>query len=153
MTLLEDDGTVVPLVSGFLQSLTARGCSPNTVIAYAHDLRRLYLFLRTLQLDVEHFRAPHSLDFLAHLNGVRRRHAGRSPATPALVTDGLAPSTINRTLAAVSTFYEYLILTEAAAVSLFAIAPITRRVCGRKLTSNASWTCTSPTRWRLSTPM
>jgi site-specific recombinase XerD len=115
MTLLEDDGTVVSLVSGFLQSLTARGCSPNTVMAYAHDLRRFYGFLRMVQLDVEHFRARHSLDFLAHLNGLRRRHAGRAPATPALVTDGLAPSTINRTLAAVSTFYEYLILSEAVA--------------------------------------
>jgi integrase/recombinase XerD len=115
ITLLEDDGTVVPLVSGFLQSLTARGCSPNTVMAYAHDLRRFYLFLRASQLDVEHFTARYSLDFLAYLNGVRRRHVGRAPATPALVTDSLAPSTINRILAAVSTFYEYLILTEAAA--------------------------------------
>ena len=115
IALLEDDGTVVYLVSGFLQSLTARGCSPNTVTAYAHDLRRFYLFLRTSQLDVEHFTARHSISFLAYLNGVQRRHAGRSPATSAPVTDGLAPSTINRILAAVSTFYEYLILTEAAA--------------------------------------
>jgi hypothetical protein len=72
LTMREDDGTVVPLVSGFLQSLTARGDSPNTVMVYGDDLRRLSLFVRASQRDVEHFTARYSLDCLAYLKGGRR---------------------------------------------------------------------------------
>ena len=36
--LLDDEGLAIPLVSNFLGYLRARGCSPNTLCAYAHDL-------------------------------------------------------------------------------------------------------------------
>ena len=53
--LLDDDGTAIPTVSPFLRHLRARGCSPNTLLAYAHDLRRLLPFLRSVGVDLEDF--------------------------------------------------------------------------------------------------
>lgn len=36
--LVDDQGEINALVAGFLRYLSARGCSPNTLSAYAHDL-------------------------------------------------------------------------------------------------------------------
>jgi hypothetical protein len=38
--LLDDEGLAIPLVTDFLGFLSARGCSPNTLVAYAHDLQQ-----------------------------------------------------------------------------------------------------------------
>ncbi len=50
VALLDDDGESVAVVSGFLRHLAARGCSPNTLTAYAYDLRHLWTFLAEQQL-------------------------------------------------------------------------------------------------------
>lgn len=42
--LLDEDGEPVEIVSGFLRSLAARDYSPNTLVAYAYDLRHLWCF-------------------------------------------------------------------------------------------------------------
>ena len=107
--LLDDDGTVIPAVSPFLRHLRARGCSPNTLLAYAHDLQRLYRFLRSAGLGLGDFTPARALDFLAYLRELSCRR-------PTETTRPLAPTTVNRNLAAVSSFYEFLIVTEALAV-------------------------------------
>ncbi len=71
--LLDDEGLAIPIVSNFLGYLRARGCSPNTLCAYAHDLQHFYRFLKGASIRIQEF-------------------------TPRL--------------AAVSTFYEYIILTD-----------------------------------------
>ena len=38
--LLDDDDQPIPIVSSFMRHLRARGCSPNTLSAYAEDTRR-----------------------------------------------------------------------------------------------------------------
>jgi integrase/recombinase XerD len=93
----------------------AQGCSPNTIIAYAYDLRHLWNFLETRRLDWESFAAPDALGLLAHLRSVpvpRRRCGGPSVpgGGPGDRVIGLSPAAINRTLAAVSSFYEFTIL-------------------------------------------
>jgi Phage integrase, N-terminal SAM-like domain len=61
VTLLDDDGVPVDVVSEFLHYLAARGCSPNTLVAYAYDLRHLWTFLAGQELAWDEFRPRHAL--------------------------------------------------------------------------------------------
>ncbi len=114
---LDDDDRAVPLVTSFLRHLDARGCSPNTLSAYAHDLLHFSRFLQKRELGYGDFTPAESLAFLEYLREIpSRRRAQRF--TPVLVgAEGdrsalrLAPATVNRILAAVSSFYEYLIIS------------------------------------------
>jgi integrase/recombinase XerD len=42
--LLDDAGEPVLAVNAYLRHLAARNCSPNTQVAYAHDLQHLWRF-------------------------------------------------------------------------------------------------------------
>jgi site-specific recombinase XerD len=55
---LDDDDQPIPLVSGFMRHLRARGCSPNTLSAYVYDLLHFSLFLKEQQLTYLEFRPP-----------------------------------------------------------------------------------------------
>jgi len=101
-TLLDDTGGEVPEVSRFATALRARGSSPNTIVSYTYDLRRLYEFLRRTSLTVEELTPAGGLEFLVYLRSLPvRRSAGGA----------LADSSINRILAAASTFYAFLLLS------------------------------------------
>src|SRR5216683_3338838 len=97
--LLDDTGQPIEAVSGFMRHLRARGCSPNTLSAYVYDLL-------------------HFLSFLEYLSTLpSRRQAQRlGLALSTTTAEGaastcLSPATVNRIIAAVSSFYEYLILS------------------------------------------
>jgi len=113
--LLGEDGEPIEVVSGFLRFLAARDCSPNTFVSYAYDLRHLWRFFARDGLTWEEFAPRHSIAFLEYLRSVPSRRP-RQRMTLAVVVDAdgpatrLAPSTVNRILAAVSSFYEYVIL-------------------------------------------
>jgi len=115
--LLDDDDQSIPAVSGFMRHLRARGCSPNTLSAYAYDLLHFMSFLKAQHLTYLEFRPPHALLFLEYLSQRPSRKAARRLGLVLSTTtaDGasatrLSPTTINRIFAAVSSFYEYLIL-------------------------------------------
>ncbi len=117
--LVDEAGSPVPTVSVFLRHLVARGCSPNTVRAYAHDLLHFWRFLAQQNLTWDVFAARHALALLEHLRSLpSRRYAHRLELGLATTTAAgqstvlLAPATINRVLAAVSSFYEFLILSD-----------------------------------------
>jgi integrase/recombinase XerD len=99
------------LISSFVHFLEARGCSPNTVKSYLQDLKSLFAFISLAGITLENFGAKDLIGFITFLNNRKRGAGGRNASTPALVSDRLAPATINRVLAAVSTFYEHLVLT------------------------------------------
>jgi integrase/recombinase XerD len=101
------------VVASFSRFLGARGCSPNTLSAYLHDLKFLFAFLLSAGLTLEQLNVARSIDFMAYLTARARRVGGRHASRPAIVSDRLAPATINRVMAAVSTFYEHLLLTRA----------------------------------------
>src|SRR4051794_34348403 len=73
IALIDDAGHSVAIVSGFLRYLTARGCSPNTLTAYAYDLRHLWTFLAEQQLEWDELRPRHALGLLEYLRSVPSR--------------------------------------------------------------------------------
>jgi site-specific recombinase XerD len=131
--ILDDTEQPVPHIGSFLRQLGARNYSPNTLSAYAHDLLYLMRFLTAQSLTIEDFQPIHAPALLEYLRAQpNRRYTRRlslvlcvpdtslisrsadgtmSERSPSLVP-GLTPRTINRILSAVSSLYEYLILTE-----------------------------------------
>lgn len=113
--LLDDAGEVVPEVSAFLCHLAARDYSPNTRVAYAHDLQHLWRFLAAQDLRWQQVEPPHAFDLLAYLRAWPSTHAAQRLGLALTTThEGdaaryLAPKTINRILAAIASFYDYLI--------------------------------------------
>jgi site-specific recombinase XerD len=104
-TVLGDDDVPVVPVDRFLAYLTDIGRSPNTVKAYAHDLKDFWEFLGFRGLDWREVRLEDVGEFVAWL---RLPPAGRSGVAvlPSAVPEVTA-STVNRKLAAVSAFYAH----------------------------------------------
>jgi integrase len=115
--LVEENGQSVAIVSGFLRYLHTRGYSPNTLSAYAYDLLHFMTFLQKRQLPYQEFTPAHSLTFLEYLFMLSRQKQPQQFSLVLCATDKgasttrLAPATINRIFAAVSSFYEYLIIS------------------------------------------
>ncbi len=128
--LLDDSGQPLPEVSWFMHFLSARGCSPNTLAAYAYDLLHFAQFFVGRGLDFGSFGPAESILFLEYLRSVsnaRSTHryslvlctGGNAETAGVAATRGsgrssstrLAPATINRAIAAVSSFYDYLIVS------------------------------------------
>ena len=118
ISVTDESGTSVAVVNAFLAYLSARDCSPNTTIAYAHDLSHWWAFLAAQRLSWHEIRPVHTVEFLQFLRCVTTIHRSRHTGPRlALVVSGelraaLAPATINRILAAVSSFYQFAILTD-----------------------------------------
>ncbi|MEV2241120.1 site-specific integrase [Micromonospora sp. NPDC049891] len=112
--LVDAAGVPVTEVTGFLRLLMVRDYSPNTVRAYAHDLQKLFVFLKSRGLTVQQFTPARAVDFIVWLR--TRSSARKVQRLELALTDGagrlLAAKTCNRVLAAVSSFYEYLISVE-----------------------------------------
>lgn len=118
--LLGEDGAPIEEAESFMGYLAARDCSPNTLSAYAHDLLHFYRFLGQRAISWEDFTPALSLEFLKYLRKAPSRNGRARRLAPALVAsekapDGLpatrlSPETVNRAIAAVSSFYEYLIV-------------------------------------------
>ncbi len=116
--LIDESGQPIPVVSSFLRHLRARGYSPNTLSAYAYDLLHFMTFLDEQQIAYQEFTPARSLLFLEYLFTRPSKRQTQRLALVLCTTDQgspatrLAPATINRIFAAVSSFYEYLIVSE-----------------------------------------
>jgi integrase len=103
----------------FLAYLAAKGRSPNTILAYAHDIIRLWTFLFCQGFDWTRFSTESSVDFLLYLRSVPSRRKYRDKTIRLATENGVAvparlsAATINRMLIAVSAFYDWAILTGA----------------------------------------
>jgi integrase/recombinase XerD len=105
-TVLGDDDVPIVPVDSFLAYLTDIGRSPNTVKAYAHDLKDYWGFIGFRGLDWREARLEDIAEFVAWL---QLPPAGRSGAVAVLpsATPEVSVPTINRKLAAVSSFYTH----------------------------------------------
>jgi site-specific recombinase XerD len=104
-TVLGDDGPVQP-IERYLAYLTDIERSPNTVKAYAHDLKDWFVFLTRQGLDWREVRLEDVAGFVAWL---RRPPAARDGSVGVLPSVGhyCGESTVNRKLSALSAFYQH----------------------------------------------
>ena len=100
-----DDVPVVP-VERFLAYLTDIGRSPNTVKAYAHDMKDLWEFLGLRGLDWREVRLEDVGEFVAWLQLPLSARSGAVAVLPSAAAQ-VSASTVNRKLAAVSAFYAH----------------------------------------------
>jgi integrase/recombinase XerD len=100
-----DDEPVIP-AERFLAYLTDIERSPNTVKAYAHDLKDFWDFLARRGLDWREARLEVVGEFVAWLRLPPPGRAGTVAVLPSAVPQ-VSASTVNRKLAAVSAFYAY----------------------------------------------
>jgi len=70
VALIDDVGDEVVPVSRFLSHLADSAYSPNTVCAYAYDLRHVTQFLNERSLTWNDFRPSTALEFLGYLRRV-----------------------------------------------------------------------------------
>jgi integrase/recombinase XerD len=105
-TVLGDDDVPVGPVERFLAYLTDIERSPNTVKAYAHDLKDFWEFLGHRGVDWREARLEDVGEFIAWLRLPPPGREGAVAVLPSAVPQ-VGASTINRKLAAVSTFYAH----------------------------------------------
>ncbi len=105
-TVLGDDDVPVGPVDRFLAYLTDIGRSPNTVKAYAHDMKDLWQFLGFRGLDWREARLEDIAEFVAWLQLPAAGRAGAVAVLPSSVPE-VSVATVNRKLAAVSVFYAH----------------------------------------------
>jgi integrase/recombinase XerD len=105
-TVLGDDDVPVVPVDRFLAYLTDIGRSPNTVRAYAHDLKDFWGFTGFRGLDWREARLEDIGEFVAWLRLPPSGRCGVVAALPSAVPE-VSASTVNRKLAAVSAFYAH----------------------------------------------
>lgn len=104
-TLL-NQGTAVEPVEQFLAHLTAIERSPNTVRAYAHDLRDFFTYLHSRGLDWTLVTLEDLGKFVAWLRLPRSSRSKEVILLP-WVDGSISASTVNRKLSALASFYEF----------------------------------------------
>ena len=114
VTLLDDAGVEVVAVTRFLSHLTDSNYSPNTVCSYAYDLRHLARFLDQQAIGWNDFRPSTALEFLAYLRRVPSRRPAQRLGLTVATEQGrlLSAATVQRVLAATSSFFEWAIAAE-----------------------------------------
>jgi Phage integrase, N-terminal SAM-like domain len=105
-TVVGDDDAPVEPIERYLAYLSDIDRSPNTVKAYAHDLKDYWVFLTLHGLDWREVRLEDVGEYVAWL---RLPPAGRGGAVAVLpsVQAHVGASTINRKLSALSAFYQH----------------------------------------------
>lgn len=114
VTLLDDAGVEVVAVTRFLSHLTDSNYSPNTVCSYAYDLRHLARFLDEQAIGWNDFRPSTAPEFLAYLRRVPSRRPAQRLGLTVATEQGrlLSAATVQRVLAATSSFFEWAIAAE-----------------------------------------
>ena len=105
-TVLGEDGAPIEPVERFLAFLTDVERSPNTVKAYAHDLKDWFVFLTGRTMDWREVRLEDVGEFVAWLRLPPPARDGRVAVLPS-VAGHCGEATVNRKLSAVSAFYQH----------------------------------------------
>lgn len=115
VVLFDDAGVEVVLVTRFLAHLADSGFSPNTLCAYGYDLRRLAEFLSRDDLGWDDFTPAKALEFLGYLRRLPSRRSAQRLGLTIATGQGrlLSGATVQRILAATSSFFEWAIAAEA----------------------------------------
>ncbi|MFC5831137.1 tyrosine-type recombinase/integrase [Nonomuraea insulae] len=105
-TVLGDDDLPVEPIERYLAYLTDIERSPNTIKAYAHDLKDYFTFLDGRGLDWREVRLEDIGEFVAWLRLPAPAREGKVMVLPS-VEQHVSASTVNRKLSALSAFYQH----------------------------------------------
>lgn len=105
-TVLGDDDAPVAAIESYLSYLSDIERSPNTVKAYAHDLKDYFVFLAHHGIDWRGVRLEDIGEFVGWLRLPPAGRSGQVAVLPSLEPH-LGAATINRKLSAVSSFYAH----------------------------------------------
>lgn len=105
-TVLGDDDAPVAPIERYLAYLTDIERSPNTIKAYAHDLKDWFTFVGRRGLDWREVRLEDVGEFVAWLRRPPEVRDGKVAVLPS-VEHHCGESTVNRKLSAVSAFYQH----------------------------------------------
>jgi site-specific recombinase XerD len=105
-TVLGDDDLPVAAIERYLAYLTDIERSPNTIKAYAHDLKDYFTFLNGQGLDWREVRLEDIGEFVAWLRLPPVARDGRVAVLPS-VEHHVTAATVNRKLSALSAFYQH----------------------------------------------
>src|SRR5680860_322219 len=105
-TVLGDYAVPVPPIERYLSYLSDIERSPNTVKAYAHDLKDFFVFLGHRDVDWREVKLEDVGEFVAWLRLPPAGRTGQVAVLPSIAPQ-VGASTINRKLAAVSSFYAH----------------------------------------------
>jgi integrase/recombinase XerD len=105
-TVLGDDDIPVGPVERYLAYLTAIGRSPNTIKAYAHDLKDFFTFLGWRGLDWREARLEDLGEYVAWLALPTAGRTGLVAVLPSAAAQ-VSASTVNRKLSALAAFYAH----------------------------------------------
>lgn len=106
-TVLDDaTGACVEPIEMFLAFLTMAGRSPNTVRAYAYDLRDFFSFMELRGQRWDQLVLEQLAHFVVWLQMPPAGRAGQVAVLPSVVPH-VSARTVNRKLAAVSAFYDF----------------------------------------------
>jgi site-specific recombinase XerD len=105
-TVLGDDDVPVQPIERYLAYLTSIERSPNTIKAYAHDLKDYFTFLARRGLDWREVRLEDLGEFIAWLRRPPETCDGNVAVLPS-VGHHCAESTVNRKLSALAAFYQH----------------------------------------------
>lgn len=105
-TVLGDDDVPVVAIESYLSYLSDIERSPNTVKAYAHDLKDYFVFLAHHGIDWREVQLEDVGEFVAWLRLPPAGRSGQVTVLPSLEPH-LGAATINRKLSAVSSFYAH----------------------------------------------
>lgn len=133
-TLLGDDLRPVDPVESFLAYLAAVERSPNTIKAYAYDLKDWWVYLDGRGLDWRRVALEAVAGFVAWLRLPSAARDGTVAVLPT-VEHHCAAASVNRKLAAVSTFYEFHAGSGVAVAGL----PTSTRPAGRYRSAATSY--------------
>ena len=105
-TVLGDDDAVVAPVERYLAYLTAIERSPNTIKAYAHDLKDWFEFLVDRGADWRSVSLEDVAGFVSWLRAPAQARAAGLAVLPS-VASACSESTVNRKLSALGSFYTH----------------------------------------------
>ncbi|PKW18652.1 site-specific integrase [Saccharopolyspora spinosa] len=105
-TVLGDDDIPVEPIERYLAYLTDIERSPNTIRAYAYDLKDYWVFLAVRRLDWREVRLEDIGEYVAWLRLPPTGRDGQVAVLPS-VEPHVTASTINRKLSALAAFYAY----------------------------------------------
>lgn len=105
-TVLGDDDVPVEPIERYLAFLSDIEKSPNTVKAYAHDLKDWFVFLTAGGLDWREVRLEDVGEFVAWLRLPPASRSGQVAVLPSVIAH-CSEATVNRKLSALSAFYQH----------------------------------------------